>query len=96
MHALVRQWEIERDLVQGHSRHARWADMRYIFGHREDEPHAATRARYSIRECGPKTRDRWEREYRCERKITRIMSNSPLCPKTDSKHSTLQIEEKKK
>lgn len=80
METLVRQWEIERDLVQGHSRHARWADMRYIFGHRENEPHAATRARNSIRECGPKTRDRWEREYRCERKTTRIMSNPTLHP----------------
>ena len=76
MQTLVRQWEIERELVQGSSRHARWADMRYIFGHREEEPHAATRARNSIRQCGPKTRARWESEYRCERKITRIMSSA--------------------
>ena len=79
MQHLVRQWEIEKELMQGHSRHARWAEARYtLFAHREDEPHAATRARYSMRECGPQTRARWGSEYRCERKITRIMSNTEV------------------
>jgi DNA-binding PadR family transcriptional regulator len=91
METLVRQWKTERELVQGHSLPARWSEMRYIFGHREEEPGAATRARYSISDCGPKTRERWEREYRCEREITRIMSNSTVDQEIRKRFCNYQI-----
>jgi len=69
---LLEEWKIMRPLLGRSSRAGRWAEMRCIFGHNEAEPRAATRARYTIRECGPKTRDRWKRQYRCERRIQNI------------------------
>ena len=69
---MLDEWQIERELARGYSLASRWNDMRYIFGSNEVEPIAATRARYAIRDCGPKTRGRWKRQYRCERRIQNI------------------------
>ena len=48
------------------------------------------------REWGDTMGLRWFRRLDRMVQACRDATNSPLCPKTDSKHSTLQIEEKKK
>jgi hypothetical protein len=69
---LIEKWKIERDRLDSRSVAGRWAEVRYIFDHNEIEPRAATRACYSIRDCGQKTRVRWGQQYRCERRIQNI------------------------
>lgn len=70
--ALAERLDLCRFLMTPGSRAGRWSQMRHIFKHAEEEPVPARLARYSIFDCGPKTRERWQAEYRHERRCHKI------------------------